>query len=341
MQILTQQTLLNAFSSQRWLASFVAFLRAPRVPRGLFLLILTALCTWSGVSQAEILENDPRIKILTIEPARDVGYTVGDLLTRTVILESPKNLTLFDTSIPIVGNEKKRRGKGNGIELYDVKFESQPGVTVNRYTLKLTYQIFTTSVTAKPAALPPEFVKFGGKDEKSFEFRIPSWSFRTSPLAVFGSVVVEQDMSGFKGPLQLDDTRPRLWLWSLLGILGASLLGLLYVLGTAIWLPRMGRPFARALRDLKKLPDTAEGLSQAVARLHKAFNTTAGSSVFESAAFIEQKPAFAPVSAEIERFFNLSRNVFFDSHAAHGIESPMTWLKQFTRRCRDCERGLK
>jgi hypothetical protein len=304
------------------------------------LLILLALfCCVSA--RAEILENDPRIKILTVEPARDVGYTVGDLLTRTIILESPKNLTLFDTSIPIVGNEKKRRGKGNGLELHDVKFESQPGVAVNRYTLTLTYQVFTTSVTAKPAALPPEFVKFGGKDEKSFEFRIPSWSFRTSPLAVFGSVVVEQDMSAFKGPLLLDDTRPRLWLWGFVGILGASLLGLLYVLGTATWLPRMGRPFARALRDLKKLPDTAEGLSQAVARLHQAFNTTAGSSVFESTVFVEKKPAFAPVSSEIDRFFGLSRTVFFDTKTTHGIDNPMVWLKQFARRCRDCERGLK
>ncbi len=296
---------------------------------------------WLIGAHAEILENDPRIKISTIEPARDVGYVIGDLLTRTVILESPRNLTLFDTSIPIVGNEKKRRGKGNGIEIKEVQFESQPGVTGNRYTLRLTYQVFTTAVTAKPAALPPEFVKFGGKDEKSFEVRIPSWSFRISPLAVFGSVVVEKDMSGFKGPLLLDSHRPRQLMWAALGVLGIALLGLLYVLGTSTWLPRMGGPFARALRDLKKLPDTTEGLSQGVARLHQAFNAAAGGSVFESKSFIERKPAFASAGQEIERFFGLSRTVFFEPTAAHGIEDPMTWLKQLCRRCRDCERGLK
>lgn len=296
---------------------------------------------WLVGAHAEILENDPRIKISTIEPARDVGYVLGDLLTRTVILEAPKNLTLFDTSIPIVGNEKKRRGKGSGIELKEVKFDSHPGVTSNSYTLRLTYQVFTTAVTAKPAALPAEFVKFGGKGEKSFEVRIPSWSFRVSPLAVFGSVVVEKDMSGFQGPLLQDATRARQLVWGLLGVLGAALLGLLYVLGTSTWLPRMGGPFARALRDLKKLPDSAEGLAQGVSRLHQAFNTTAGGSVFESAAFIEKKPGFAPVGSEIERFFGLSRTVFFDPRAVHGIDNPMAWLKQFCRRCRDCERGLK
>ncbi len=304
-----------------------------------FMMIICGV--WMKVAHAEILENDPRIRILTIEPARDVGYTVGDLLTRTVILESPKNLTLFDTSIPIAGNEKKRRGKGNGIELHEVQFDSMPGVTINRYTLRLTYQVFSTSVTAKPAALPPEFVKFGGKGEKSFEFRIPSWSFRTSPLAVFGSVVVERDMSGFKGPLLLENRRAYQWLWGLLGVLGASLLGLLYILGTSSWLPRMGRPFARALRDLKKLPDTSEGLAQAVARMHQAFNLTAGNSVFETATFVEQKPTFAPIGSEINRFFELSRTVFFEPAVPHGIEKPLDWLKQFCRRCRDCERGLK
>jgi len=296
---------------------------------------------WLTGAQAEIIENDSRITIRTIEPARDVGYTVGDVITRTAILEAPKNLTLFDTSIPIVGNEKKKRGKGNGIELKEVKFDKHTGVTTNRYTLQLTYQVFTRSVTSRPAALPPEFVKFGGKEEKSFEVRIPSWSFRISPLAVYGSVVVEKDMSGFQGPLLLDATQHKQMLWGLLGVLAAALLGLLYVLGTSTWLPRMGGPFARAFRDLKKLPDTAEGLSQAVARLHQAFNMTAGSSVFNIAAFIELKPGFAPVGGDINRFFALSRTVFFEPTAAHDIENPMAWLKQFCRRCRDCERGLK
>ena len=103
----------------------------------------------------------------------------------------------------------------------------------------------------------------------------------------------------------------------------------------------MGRPFARALRDIKRLPAGDQGLAQAVQRMHQAFNTTAGASVFDSTSFIQQKPGFAPVKEEIDRFFGLSRTVFFEPAAAHGIDDPMTWLKQFCRRCRDCERGLK
>ena len=54
------------------------------------------------------------------------------------------------------------------------------------------------------------------------------------------------------------------------------------------------------------------------------------------------KPGFAPIADEIERFFLLSRTVFFDASARAGIEGePLAWLRQFCRRCRDCERGLK
>jgi mxaA protein len=104
----------------------------------------------------------------------------------------------------------------------------------------------------------------------------------------------------------------------------------------------MGGPFARAYRDLKKLPATAEGLSQGVARLHQAFNATAGNSVFDATTFLARKPGFAPLGQELGQFFGLSRTVFFEPSAPHGIAGDATaWLRKFCRRCRDCERGLK
>lgn len=306
------------------------------------ILIATLSLFWLIAAHAEDgMVTDPRVAVRTIDPARDVGYTVGDILERTVILEARKPYVLLETSLPIAGNDKKRRGKGSGIEVRDVKVETATGIGKTIYTLHLTYQVFTNNVVAKPAILPAELVKFGGEG-KNFEVRIPSWSFRISPLAVYGSVVVERDMSAFRGPLLLDATRHYQMLWGLLGLLGVSALGLLYVLGTTSWLPRMGGPFARACRDLKKLPATAEGLAQGVARLHQAFNTSAGSSVFDAASFLARKPGFAPVNKELGQFFGLSRTVFFEPDAPHGIDGDaMAWLRKFCRRCRDCERGLK
>lgn len=294
-----------------------------------------------GAHAEDGVVTDPRVSVRTIEPKRDVGYTVGDIIERTVILEAKKPYQLLETSLPIAGNDKKRRGKGSGIEVREVRLEKSTGIDKTIYTLHLSYQVFTNNIVAKPAVLPAEMVKFGGEG-KNFEIRIPSWSFRISPLAVYGSVVVERDMSGFRGPLKLDATRHYQGLWAALAMLGLALIGLLYVLGTSSWLPRMGGPFARAYRDLRKLPATPEGLSQGVTRMHQALNTTAGNSVFDTAGLLKHKPGFAPVAPELEQFFGLSRTVFFEPSAPHGIAGePLTWLRQFCRRCRDCERGLK
>lgn len=286
-------------------------------------------------------EGSPPVYVTTINPGRDVGFYVGDVLQRIIILKVAKPYKLLQTSLPLTGNQKKYKNIKQGIEVHTAKLKHSEQGDYNVYTLDLTYQIFTNNVVAKPAALPPEFVKFSGKG-KMFTVRIPSWSFRISPLAVFGSVKIEADMSPYRGPLLLDATRHRYALWALLGVLGCSLLGLLYIIGNSTWLPRMGGPFARALRDLRKLPANETGLQQGVTRVHHAFNANYGGSVFTAEEFLAARPGFISIKDDIERFFLLSRRVFFDASAGPAIEgSPQTWLRQFCRRCRDCERGLK
>jgi mxaA protein len=308
----------------------------------LTLFAAVASLTLMGATVEDPGALDPRaISIRTIEPDRDVGYTVGDILSRTAIIEVKKPYELLPTSLPIAGNDKKRQNRGSGIEVREVTVEKSSGIDTNTYSIHLSYQVFTNKIVARPAALPAELIKFGGKGE-NFQVRVPSWNFRISPLAVYGSVIVEKDMSTFRGPLLLDSTRNQLILKALLAVLTVSLLGLLYVLGSRSWLPRMGRPFARALRDIRKLPDNTEGIAQAVSLLHQAMNTTVGAGVFEASSFLLHQPAFAPIETDVERFFQLSRHVFFEPAAAHGIDgSVMAWLRQFCRRCRDCERGMK
>ncbi|MEI2613773.1 MAG: hypothetical protein V9G21_01695 [Methylotenera sp.] len=106
----------------------------------------------------------------------------------------------------------------------------------------------------------------------------------------------------------------------------------------------MGGPFAKAYRDIRKMPDNAEGLQNAVARVHQSLNRTAGNSLFASniADFVTSKPAFAPASSQIEQFFNLSKQVFFEPNATvHLDDNPKAWLLKFCRQLRDCERGLR
>lgn len=283
---------------------------------------------------------DPRVKLTVTDPERDVGYVIGDKLTRTIRLEVQKPYQLLDTSLPIVGYEKRWKGQVIPIELRELRKETAETGKSTIYTLHLTYQVFTTNLVAKPAALPAEILKFTNKKEV-FDFRIPSWSFRVSPLAVYGSVVIERDMSGLRGPLLLNDDaeQKRLKLW--LGLLGFSLLGLLYIFGKYAWLPLMGRPFARAYREIKRLPDNDSGIQQAVSRLHQAINNTAGASVFNADGLIAAHPGFAGLRSDLEQFFTLSRQVYFDPAAASGVTQPAQWLRKFCMTCRHYERGLK
>ncbi len=286
------------------------------------------------------------VTLKSIEPDHRVGYTVGDILTRTFLLEIKKPYLLIDESLPIIGYEKRYKGQITGIELRSITHEKDEHSTYVSHKIKVSYQIFTNSVVAKPAILPAEYLRLinvnsHGKDV--VRYRIPSYEIAISPLSIFGAVKIEADMSDFRGPLLLNAQKERQQLKVALIILGLSLLGLLYILGKHAWLPRMGGPFARAYRSLRKLPRTQQGLKLAVSQVHQAINTTAGQSVFGDTIdlFLAKKTNFDVLKNELEQFFGLSRQVFFESSAAHSIQGdPLKWLQSFAKRCRDCERGL-
>lgn len=288
------------------------------------------------------------LKLSIKEPSRDMGYTVGDVLPRTMTFEVKKPYKLIETSLPIVGYERRYRGQVTGIEVRSVSHEKMDDGDYTKYVIHLTYQVFTNNVVAKPAFLPGEVFKFlkpgeGKQAAEVYQYRVPEWGFRVSPIAIFGSVKIEQDMSPMVPPLQISDAKQRATIKKLEIVLGLSLLGLLYIVGNLAWVPLMGRPFSRCMRAIKSCPDSPEGLQAAVSHVHQALNKTHGSSVFGDnlALFIANKPAFRPLQHELERFFALSREVFFEPTAKADLGSPArAWLKQFVRHCRDCERGL-
>lgn len=285
------------------------------------------------------------VTIRTIDPVRLVGYTVGDIIEREVILTIKAPYKLIETSLPITGYEKRYKGQVIGIELKNVshtKVEHDGSAT---FDIKLAYQIFTNNVVAKNVSLGPEYLNLiNTKDSKDLvKYRIPNLDIAISPIAIFGQVKIENNMSPLRGPLLLSNVKEKKWLYISAGFLAISLLGLLYILGQRAWLPRMGGTFAKTHRALRKLPHTPEGLKQGVARVHESLNTTASMSVFSNnlEVFLAQKPNFSPMAAEIQQFFSLSRQVYFEPNALHNVgNNPQQWLQGFAHRCRDCERGL-
>ncbi|MDO9392997.1 hypothetical protein [Methylotenera sp.] len=290
--------------------------------------------------------NDKYIEIHEVNPTRDAGFVVGDVLERTITLTVKKPYELVKESIPIVGYEHRYQGQISGIELVKISIEEKKNSDSVTHVLHLSYQVFTTGKLAKPAALRAEIVKMRNTEKKELlQYRIPSFAFRISPLSVFGAIKLKEELSPLTPPLLIDSSNQKLHVKVLSSLLGLSLLGLLYIFGMHAWLPRMGAPFAKAYRDIRKAPDTTEGLKQAVGRMHEALNKTAGTTLFGNniESFLKTKPTFAPVKQDIEKFFSLSRQVFFEADGSSnlGENSSKAWLLKFCRHMRDCERGLR
>jgi len=315
----------------------------------LFLLIL--LCIFSNFAHALDDQPYPDVKegIVSIKiynPTHKAGYSVGAILTRHFIVSIKKPYSLIPESLPIIGYEKKYRGQPLGINVSDIHHAEKDYADNVIHDITISYQVFTTSVVAKPGALPTEYLRLINTESKGKEivkYRIPSFEFVISPLSIFGQVKVEDDMSGYRGPLLLSAYNEKIRLKVLITVLVLSLLGLLYILGKHAWLPRMGGPFAKTFKLILKLPNDRNSLQLAVSSMHESLNTTAGNSLFSDnlAEFLKQKPSFKAVESELLQFFTLSRHVFFEPNAKHEAgEEPIQWLAQLCRRCRDCERGL-
>jgi len=313
-----------------------------------FSLFIALLQTTANALETDFLPDikEGVVTLTTIEPERDVGYTVGDILKRKLTVSVKKPYVLIPESLPIVGYERRYKGQLIGIDLSDLKHTQKDKGDYVKHEIELSYQVFTNNVVAKPAALPAEFLRIldtSSKKKDVYRYRIPSWNFAISPISVFGQVKVEEDMSGFRGPLLLDASKQLFRLKASLIIFALSLLALLYMLGKHAWLPRMGGPFAKAYKIIKKTPNTTAGIQQAVEALHSALNQAAGYSLFSNnlSTFLNQKPSYKNIQVELNQFFELSRHVFFETNSPQQItDDPHRWLASFCKQCRDCERGL-
>jgi mxaA protein len=262
-----------------------------------------------------------------------------------------KPYKLIDESLPIIGYQKRYRGQPLGIDLSDIKHTKTDDGDNEIHDITLSYQIWTNKTTVKNGALPAEYLHIINVDSRGKEvvkFRIPSFEITISPIAAFGQVKIEDDMSKYRGPMLLDNTLEKNRLSTLLLFLGLSLLSLIYIIGKHAWLPRMGGPFARSYREIRKLAKTPQGntpeaLRKAVSSMHASLNATAGNSLFSGNLdqYLAKKSTFNVIKSEMLQFFCLSNQVFFEPNAKHGAGSdPIQWLTQFCRQCRDCERGL-
>lgn len=291
-------------------------------------------CAFLLLSMAASAANVP-FEMRVLNPKRDIGYFVGDIIQRSVELEVKPPYRLAAGSLPIKSLIRK------GIELREVKLTEKKSSDVIRYRLQLTYQVFARDDYAKKIELPKEILKLTNAG-KPITAVIPAWPFRLSPIAAHGEVYIEEDMSPYRGPMLVEFGYLKPLLASSLGLVLISLFGLTYINGDAAWFPGMGGPFAASYRKIIGLPDDPGSEREAVASIHHAFSLTFGENLFEQGLneFIKKHPAFLQIRPEIESFFQISNNILYGVYAKDYKLKYLAILTEFCERCRHCERGV-
>lgn len=284
------------------------------------------------LSMLSIADEQP-YKLQIQEPVKKVGYFVGDIIERSIKIETSKSYRLSIGSLPVKGITR------NNIELHDIKLiESHKGDHAT-YFIQLKYQIFARADYAAKFNLPEETLTLVESD-KSLNISIPTWSFTVSPLASKAEAYIAEDASSYRGPMLVEfGYFVPAFMGSLLVVI-ASLFGLIYINGNDTWLPKMGGTFASSYLKIATLSDGNEQLEDATNLLHQSFNKTYGENLFQRdiERFVKTHPSFKPEVAAIKEFFQQSNCILFGEEVS--AQNGLLEMKRLAKVFRHCERGV-
>jgi mxaA protein len=292
---------------------------------------LGILFAWTFLASAAYAQSN-EAKVLKISnPAVNNGIQIGDVLTRTITIQSSAAYELPKTSLAIKGESK------NDIELRDVNVSTSKNLNHKLFQITLSYQVFANAAQPVQMQLPAEHLLFTGPNSVAVD--IPAWRFWYSPLVAEG-VTHAKDMMQPQIKPELIAVKPiqmRLAIFSALLVIG--MLGIIYVNADKRYLPFMNGAFAQAHRHIKKLAKNQASDRTAFVYMHQAFNQVYGANLFisELDQFLAAHPKFLKVKDDITGFFALSNAILF---ANASQDSAHTDLVILSKRLRDCERGI-
>ena len=265
---------------------------------------------------------------------RPFGYVIGDTIERKIEVEVPRPFALENSKLPKAGRVD------TWLDLQEVKLASSPGLHSTHYRLTLIYQLVNSPEAVENLALPKISLRFVNGN-RTMTQDAPEYFFSAAPITppeVLGGEGLDV-MRPDQPPMPISDALHRvLFLFSL----SVLILALLYMSYLRFGLPWRGpRPFAWAYRDLRRLAKRADGeeaFRQAMRRVHRALDQTAGRPLFREqlSPFFAEHPRFARMQSTTEKFFEISQSEFFGTGAG---EPPMDWLLSFCRNWRAVEAG--
>lgn len=258
---------------------------------------------------------------------RPFGYVIGDTIERKIDTEVLKPFALETGKLPKAGRVD------TWLDLQQIELASDVGLHSTRYQLTLTYQLINSPEAVENLTLPKVSLQLEAGGKVAVQ-EAPEFFFSAAPitppqvLAGEGLDVMRPDQP----PPLIPETTHRVLFMLFLSVLILALLYMGYLRFGLPW--QAPRPFARAYRDLRGLARRTAGeeaFRQALRRVHRAFDQTAGRPLFaeQLEAFFAEHPRFAQMQSTTQKFFELSQSEFFGIGAD---ERPMNWLLTF---CRD------
>lgn len=273
---------------------------------------------------AAITGATAEITRFAVSDPRDLGYFIGDTITREIEVSVDARFTLAQGSLPAPGPLTY------WLELNDVAIDEDGG-NLRSYRIALAYQTFYAPLEPRRMVIPGFTLRFVDGDETITQ-PVPQFSFLTSPLREI--IPPEQAQDNEKRTLLAPDPGVRIpstqRLQAALGLAtAAALLSLAAIAWRRAWWPfhhRPARPFSRAARTIRATDSDADRYRRDLIRLHRAFDESAGRRVLAEDApiFIARRPEFANERDQIAGFFAASRRAFFagDTERAMAEVSP-------------------
>lgn len=288
------------------------------------------LCGWLAVAACGAAQLDAQ----TQDP-RAFGWQVGDVVSRTVVVEVPDGLVLDEASVPQPG------ARGRALELRSVTRRDGAAPDGRRHELTLAYQVFLSPREPRTLEMPSFRLRFDGQP-RGQEVLVEAWPVTVSPLAApdvsYRRGLGELQPDAAPQLLDTEPTRRRLVFYGAFALLLVAYLANVYI--GLPWWTRRHRPFTQAWRQLRGVtPASSPAQWQGAFRdVHHALNQSMGEVLFEQDIdrFLKKRPQFAHLRGELANFFQQSRFEFFGEGQG---TAERNWLLDFCRRMRDAERG--
>lgn len=241
-----------------------------------------------------------------VQPPRWYGHFIGDVLQQRIALQGAALVALPEPA------------------RVDAWFERRTA-RVESGWLVLEYQIVNSPAQAHRVSLPA--LRLATRQGGTLE--VPAWPVALAPLA--------PDDRAAPAPLQplrpaprVDEATPLRHLQTAGALLGATLLLWLAWTAALRWHDASHRPFARAARELQRLP---AGSREAWQALHRAFDRCAGRSLHRGqlGPLFDAAPWLHPLRAQIDRFYSDSATLFYAGLPPAEPALPQALLRQLRR----------